>query len=173
MRILLIFNDLHVAAWSNNELTYRSNKCYKAFFIPLEAAAQPVKRRVERKRKATADIEAEAEEHQKRREVQYQNLLAPSIQMSPSGTAANAVIDEPSSSQFSLPSLPDVEKTHPLHDQTPLHTEQDVSSFPDPSRVISEMANMGYDQVSTVLYVCLKLNFTLSVFIINALCYNI
>lgn len=96
-----------------------------------------------RKRKAPVDLEAEAEEHQKRREVQYQSLLAPATQSSPLATAisSSGMVDN-SYPQFSLPSLPDVQAT-----PTPTPSEPVAApSFDDATRTLSEMENMGYDQ---------------------------
>jgi hypothetical protein len=123
---------------------------FKIYFIPVAEAPtpQPVKRTVGRKRKAPVDLEAEAEEHQKRREVQYQSLLAPSIQSSPTAPAVpSSGMDDHSFPQFSLPVLPDVPE--PLAPHT--STEPVVPSFVDTSREFSEMENMGYDQVSILI----------------------
>ena len=94
-------------------------------------------------------MEAEAEEHQKRREVQYQSLLAPSTQSSPiaHATIPPLGIDDHSFAQFTLPSLPDVQEPQAPHTST--HLEANVPSFVDASREFSEMENMGYDQVSS------------------------
>lgn len=108
---------------------------------------QPVKRSMGRKRKAPADVEAEAEEHQKRREVQYQSLLAPMTQ--PPMVAENSAtgLHENSFPQFPLPTLSDPQTTPCL--QTSTHPEV-VNSFGDSARPLSEMENMGYDQVITL-----------------------
>lgn len=121
------------------------------FLLPIVLEAptpQPVKRTVGRKRKAPVDLEAEAEEHQKRREVQYQSLLAPSTQSSPLAAAisSSGMVDN-SFPQFTLPSLPDVQATPT---PTPSEPLQPVApSFEDASRTLSEMENMGYDQART------------------------
>ncbi len=110
-----------------------------------------MKRSVNRKRKAPLDLEAEAEEHQKRREVQYQSLLAPSTQTSPmAGMNSSTVIADHSFPQFSLPSLPDVQTTQASN--SPIHAEPIVTSFADASRTLSELENMGYDQVVITIY---------------------
>lgn len=113
---------------------------YRDFLLSLVLEAptpQPIKRSTGRKRKAPIDMEVEAEEHQKRREVQYQSLLAPSTQSSPLAAASSGLIEN-SFSQFSLPSLSDVQVAQ---------QEPAVASFEDASRTLSEMENMGYDQV--------------------------
>lgn len=118
---------------------------------------QPVKRTVGRKRKAPVDLEAEAEEHQKRREVQYQSLLAPSTQSSPvapPATIQSSLIDDHSFPQFPLPSLPDVQEPPETNTSTlPEPVVQHAQSFVDATREFSEMENMGYDQVS-IVYSC-------------------
>ncbi|XP_057372165.1 double-strand-break repair protein rad21 homolog [Daphnia carinata] len=127
--------------------TVRSTEVVESFRqdFPEAPTPQPVKRTVGRKRKAPVDLEAEAEEHQKRREVQYQSLLAPSTQSSPVPTAVPPPeMGDHSFPQFSLPALPDVQPTEPLH--TPIQPEPVESSFAEASRALSEMENMGYDQ---------------------------
>ncbi|KZS22071.1 putative Protein RAD21 [Daphnia magna] len=128
--------------------TVRATEVVESFRqdFPEAPTPQPVKRTVGRKRKAPVDLEAEAEEHQKRREVQYQSLLAPSTQSSPVPTAVPpSEMGDHSFPQFSLPALPEVQATEPLH--APITQPEPVeSSFADASRALSEMENMGYDQ---------------------------
>ncbi|EFX68066.1 putative RAD21 [Daphnia pulex] len=118
--------------------------------FPEAPTPQPVKRTVGRKRKAPVDLEAEAEEHQKRREVQYQSLLAPSTQSSPvapPATIQSSLIDDHSFPQFPLPSLPDVQEPPETNTSTlPEPVVQHAQSFVDATREFSEMENMGYDQ---------------------------
>ena len=88
-------------------------------------------------------MEAEAEEHQKRREVQYQSLLAPSTQSSPMAATNSSVTDvDHSFPQFSLPEVQATQDSH-----IPTDTDPIASSFANTSRTLSEMENMGYDQV--------------------------
>ena len=117
-----------------------------------------------RKRKAAVDLEAEAEEHQKRREVQYQSLLAP-LNQSPiaAATTTTAAATTPvptvvdtSFPSFPIPDLVDVQPTAtPAAPPTPQNQTAEPASvaglFGDSTRPLSDMENMGYDQVYIVI----------------------
>lgn len=107
-------------------------------------------------------MEAEAEEHQKRREAQYQSLLAPSpipqmVAPSPlTHVAASCEAADSSVSQYQIPVLP-IEQQ--LQSSVPIPHETTVPPYADASSAMSELQNMGYDQVSgltdSMLIICL------------------
>ena len=95
------------------------------------------KRTQGRKRKAQSELEHDAEDHQKQRELQYQNLLAPSPIITqekiPDATFTDPVMNA------SIPSLPEPET--PQLDST----FQVATNTPfTPAPHIPEMENMGY-----------------------------
>lgn len=100
-----------------------------------------------RKRKAV-DLEAEAEEHQKRREEQYQSLLAPSP-LPPSIQSTSLPLASGGNTDHSLPhypALPDV--------QLPPNQSFNLSTMAPPFNdgPIPELENMGYIQVIVLYY---------------------
>lgn len=102
-----------------------------------------MKRQTGRKRKAAVDLEAEAEEHQKRREAQYQSLLAPTLSQSVQSTMSG---NDHSLPQYPLSSLSDVQLTHSMSNER----QPEMPAFGDVSGRMSEMENMGYDQVEHI-----------------------
>ena len=139
----------------NSKLIFTSsynNNCHSLFVINLDAPTpNSVKRQAGRKRKAAVDLEAEAEEHQKRREAQYQSLLAPtSIAQSMQSTMPG---NDHSLPQYPLSSLSDVQLSQSIERQP------EMPAFGDVSGRMSGMENMGYDQVKELyFYQCVIYN---------------
>lgn len=118
-----------------------------SYLVAMKSPAPP-KRTQGRKRKAAAELEHDAEDHQKQRELQYQSLLAPSS-VSIQDKLPEASFSDPVMNS-SLPSLPapevsQLDSTFQVAPTTP---------FPnvDPVHHIPEMENMGYQVLSSFIF---------------------